>query len=349
MSKILPIIVVNYNGLDDTIKCVESIMRSTIEDFKIYLVDNKSEGSDSLILSEKFSNNPKIKLILNTQNLGFGKAHNKVVSDHIQNLSWDYVALINNDAEVHKDCLRNAIESADKENVDVLSMKMIDYQDHNLMDSAGHKVLTNGEILPVGKNADTRLHDQSSLNIGASGGACLYKRSCIEEIGFFDPHFFVGYEDAELGMRAFVTGYKCMYCPDAIVYHKGGQTIKKVFDNQYAIQTFKNIRYTNYKLLPWPILIVIAPLKLIRLLLIIITCLISLRWSTAVVLIKALVGFYINDLGKAMAARKALRKKTQILSTLKVLKSMNSTILHDLRNFYSIFVRKKPSAIDQYR
>jgi len=349
MSKILPIIVVNYNGLDDTIECIESIVSSCINDYIIYLVDNNSGGSDSQILTEKYSTHRNIKLILNQENLGFGKAHNKVVIDQFHKLSWDYVALINNDATVNKDCLKKAIEFADKEKVDVLSMKMLDYDNRDLMDSAGHKILTNGEILPIGKDADQGLYSEANMNIGASGGACLYSRSCIEQIGFFDPHFFVGYEDAEFGMRAFVSNYKCMYCPDAIVYHKGGQTIKNVFDSQYAVQTFKNIRYTNYKLLPWPILIIMAPFKFLRLLLIIIACTITLRWGTASVLTKAFLGFYATDFSKAMTARKALRKNNKVKGSLQVIKSMNSTILHDIGNFYSIFVKKKPSAIDQYR
>jgi GT2 family glycosyltransferase len=349
MQTELPIIIVNYNGLDDTKACIESIANADFTNYTIYLVDNNSDLTEQAQLKEIYQHNPKIHFIQNNTNIGFGAAHNEVIEKHIKDKSWNYVALINNDTIVERACFEKALECIYEHNIDVLSMKMLDYNQQSLMDSAGHRILSNGEILPVGHGEKQQDYISVMENIGSSGGACIYSRRCLEDIGFFDPYFFVGYEDAELGLRAFIAGYKCKYCPHAIVYHKGGQSIKKIFNTDYAIKTFKNIRYTNYKLLPWSLLLLFAPLRLLRLVLILVVSLLSLKWPVAKVAFTSFVEFYFSDFTKALKTRKTFYSKRSTISTLRILKTMNSTLIHDIENFYSIFVKKKSTAIDDYR
>ena len=186
MSETLPIIVVNWNGLSDTIECIDSILSSDYQYINIYLVDNNSSNDEGIHLNKKYGDHPKVKVILNDTNLGFGVAHNDVISNHILGIQFNYICLINNDSIVKSDCFTTAVDFAKREKVDVLSMKLIDYFDHNKMDNAGHKLLTNGEILPIGSQSSTDLYYKEFLHIGASGGACLYSKSCIDSIGLFD-------------------------------------------------------------------------------------------------------------------------------------------------------------------
>ncbi len=349
MSEILPIIVVNWNGLSDTVECIDSLLESDYKDISIFLVDNDSSDGEGVTLQSKYKNHPKVTVILNKTNLGFGGAHNQVLDNYLQDISYNYLCLINNDAIVTKNSLSKAVDFAVIENVDVLSMKMVDYTHRHKMDNAGHRLLTNGEILPIGSQQNVDAYNEKHSNVGASGGACLISKKCIEHIGLYDPFFFVGYEDAEYGLRARLTYHNCMYCPDAIVYHKGGQSIKKVFDTQYSIQTFRNIRYTNYKLLPWPVLIATAPYGLIRTCMIILIGFIIFRWSLSLVMIKSCLEFYIHDFSTSLKSRRALRKNRRLMGSLSVLRLMNSAVLNDIAKFYSIFVRKTPTAIEKYR
>jgi GT2 family glycosyltransferase len=349
MNEILPIIILNWNGITDTEECIDSILNSTYKDFKIFLVDNNSARQEGAKLLAKYDQHSQIQVILNEENLGFGAAHNNVIEHYLNDLTYGYICLINNDATVKNDCLRVAIDYAHRTQTDVLSMKMINYYNNELMDNAGHKVLTNGEILPIGSQKKANQYNNSFDNVGASGGACLYSKACIERIGLYDSYFFLGYEDAEYGLRARLAGLKCSYCPRAVVFHKGGQSIKTVFNQQYAVHTYKNISYTNYKLLPWSVLILMLPLRVFRKLAIIMVSLLLMRWSIAQVMITSTVQFYLQDLGLALKARKELRNRLSIMGLLDILSLMSSTIVNDITKFYSIFVKNKPTAIDKYR
>ena len=77
--------------------------------------------------------------------------------------------------------------------------------------------------------------------------------------------------------------------------------------------------------------------------------LLSLKWTVAKVAFTSFVEFYFSDFTKALEARKTFCSKRSTVSTLRILKTMNSTLIHDIENFYSIFVKKKSSAIDDYR
>jgi GT2 family glycosyltransferase len=349
MSKTLPIIVINWNGLSDTIECIESILNSDYQDIKIFIVDNNSDNDEGELLKEKYKENHLIEVVLQETNIGFGAAHNDIINNHLKSLSYEYICLINNDAIIERDCLNSALKFADKESVDILSMKMIDYSNRQIMDSAGHNIISTGEILPIGSRSHIDEYNHTFSNIGASGGACVYSKKCLDKIGVFDPFFFVGYEDAEYGLRAKLTRHNCMFCPDAIVYHKGGQSIKKIFSSEYSVQTFRHIRYTNYKLLPWPILILTLPFKLIRLSMIMLVSILLIRWSLTSVVVKSLIQFYIKDFLLSLNARKAFRKDRNMMNTIETMRLMKSTILNDIAKFYSIFVRKAPTAAEKYR
>jgi len=76
---------------------------------------------------------------------------------------------------------------------------------------------------------------------------------------------------------------------------------------------------------------------------------ISLKWTVTKVSFTSFVEFYFSDFTKALEARKAFYCNRSTISTLRILKTMNSTLIHDIENFYSIFVKKKSTAIDDYR
>jgi len=348
MNQLIPIIIVNWNGSLDTIECVESVFKSSHQNIFIYLVDNNSETKDKEALTKRYNDHPKLKLVLNKTNLGFAKAHNQIWNQEIVNLDFDYVCLINNDTNIDKDCLSNALKCGQEENADMVAFKMINYNDVNTLDSAGHMMLTNGEIIPVGHNQPIKNFNTKSLNFGPSGGACFYKKETLKRIGFFDSYFDTGYEDAELGFRNAMLGGKNIFCPEARIYHKGGQSIKKVFNKQYAIKTIKNILYTKVKLIPTPLLILYFPINTIRNILLILFSFVLFKWRYISIIVIAYFEFFTKDFGLALKARKVIKSQF-VKGAFQLWKEQTSFVKFDIGRINSIFIKREPSAIDKYR
>ena len=349
MRKKLPIVIVNWNGTNDTIECIKSILCSDTSLFHIYLIDNASEQKQITLLEEEFGNNSEITIIKNPRNIGFTKAHNEVWINQIRGLGTDYIALINNDTVIEQNAISEARNCAHKNKADMVSFKMIQFEERKKIDTIGHKMLTSGEIIPIGYNSPCNEHNESFEHIGPSAGACLYKVSCLEKIGFFDDFFDTGYEDAEFGFRAFITGHKLIFCPNAVIYHKGGQSIKKIYNINYSIKILRNIRYTVYKLYPYPLLILHGLFDLTRSVLIIIISLIFFKWKYIKIVFLSLKYFFTEDLKKAVAARKQFKKDNKTIGSFDIWTSQQPTLTYDLYRAYSFFIKRESSAMDSYR
>ena len=234
----IPIIILNWNGIEDTIACIDSVMQQTYASFEIYLVDNGSESEEVARLKSLYGNMDKIHLICNPTNLGFAQGNNEVMTSILKgNEVPKYIALLNNDTEVEPTWLEELIATANSQNASMVSSKLVNFFDRSVMDNAGHLMMNTGEIIPVGSNEPVENHCKIKENIGACGGAALYATDMLENIGLFDDFFKTGYEDAELGLRAHLLGYKTVYAPKAIVYHKVSQSIKKIFDYDFVLKS----------------------------------------------------------------------------------------------------------------
>jgi len=247
----IPIIILNWNGLNDTIECITSLLAMDKAPVEIILVDNGSTPEEREGIVNLYKGNPNINLVLNMENKGFTRGNSDIVNDimsrpHIP----EFVALLNNDTVVSPDWINQLLQTASDHNADIVSSKMINYYDRRRIDNLGHFMLNTGEILPLGHREEPINYQDTIDNMGACGGAALYRTSMIEEIGFFDLYFDTGYEDAELGLRAKLLGYKSILSPKAIVYHKVSRSINKIRDDQYLQHIQKNIFYTYIKLMP---------------------------------------------------------------------------------------------------
>lgn len=250
-SDCTPIIILNWNGLNDTIECMDSLLSVKNENFHIILVDNGSGNNEGKILKDKYGNQDNVSVILNKLNKGFTRGNNDIVEELLKTaFPPKYVILLNNDTVISPPWFEELVSTAEELDADIITSKMINYYDRRKIDNLGHQMLNTGEILPIAHNLDKNNFQQRFENLGACGGAALYRTSMIREIGFFDSHFNTGYEDAEFGLRAKLLGYKCVYEPKAVVYHKVSRSINKIKDDQYLQDIQLNIFYTYVKLMP---------------------------------------------------------------------------------------------------
>jgi GT2 family glycosyltransferase len=341
----IPVIILNWNGINDTIECVDSVLKQSFQDLIIYLVDNGSGNNEYEQLVQKYQNNKRIEFIKNEINRGFTLAHNQLF-ELAKQLSPEYVALINNDAIADKNWLQNAFNCAKEQNAQIVACKMINYYDRKRIDSAGLFLLSSGEILPSNHNNFLNSSFKPVNILAASGGACLYRFEMLNEIGFFDTYFSTGYEDAELGLRAYLAGNKIVYSPDSIVFHKISQSVSKIIDQKRIQKIQEDINYTYFKLMPLGLIIFNSIFNIPRIVIILFIHLFTFRIKFIKCQLLASLRT-IHDCKLILTERLKFRKLKR-LTTLDILKIQQFSLVYDLKRFYNYFIIGKKNQFEKY-
>jgi GT2 family glycosyltransferase len=240
MKKIF-VVIPNWNGKEELKTCLDSLLAQT-QSAEILVVENGSTDGSLEYIRENFNN---VQLVINKTNLGFAGGVNSGIRKAIDS-GAEYIALFNNDAIADKDWLKHLLKTLDQNpEVGIATCKLLS-ADKKQIDSTGDQYSIWGMPYPRGRGEVTsNKYDSDTRIFGASGGASLYRAKIFEEIGLFDEDFFAYFEDVDLSFRAQLAGWKVLYVPEAIVYHKIGATSSKI-KGFTTYQTFK-----NYPLLFW--------------------------------------------------------------------------------------------------
>ena len=251
MTSIL-IVVLNWNGIDDTEKCVDSLLRQTYTNYKILVVDNGSKD-DSLprldVLAQKHPE--KVTLLKNKKNYGFAGGVNTGIRYAVKN-NFDAVALFNNDATADSAWLENLEKQLTGDTAVVTGLLL--HADGKTIDSTGDFYSSWGIGFPRNRDTATDSAPESGTVFSASGGASLYKTSLFKEIGLFDETFFAYYEDTDISFRTQLAGHTVYYTKDAVAYHNQGATSSKI-PGFTVYQTFKNLPLLFWKNVPTKLLL----------------------------------------------------------------------------------------------
>ena len=217
------IVIVNFNGGELLLQCVESIKKQTFKDYEIIIVDNNS--SDKSINS--IDQDDSIRMIINSTNAGFAKAQNQ----GIDLSQGEYVMTMNFDLQLDPEFLSQAVKVLDSNNnVGTISGKMLRMENDgtkaDVIDNTG--LLLSRKKIPILRGQGEM--DQGQYKImdyvfGAMGAAAVHKKQMLENIKFknqyFDEKYFMWYEDVDLDWRSRIYGWDCMYIPEAVCYHIG--------------------------------------------------------------------------------------------------------------------------------
>jgi GT2 family glycosyltransferase len=240
---LVTVIIVNWNGRQMLAGCLEALYRQTFRSFDITVVDNGSEDDSVAFVSSTY---PKVNLVSLKDNIGFACANNMA----IQNSRSTYVALINNDAYAKPAWLEELVDALEKKpEAGMAASKMLYADNPEIIDRVGDGYSLAGAGILRGRGKDKTDYSRPEWIFGACAGAALYRRDMLEKVGLFDENFFLLYEDVDLSFRAQLAGYKCIFVPNAIVYHHASQTIRR--DSETSIYFgHRNLEWTYIHNMP---------------------------------------------------------------------------------------------------
>jgi GT2 family glycosyltransferase len=260
VSPRVAIIILNWNGLPDTVNCLESLRKTTYPSYQIVVVDNASQGNDAARLRSRFGD--YIHLIENEDNYGFAEGNNIGIRYAITTLNAEYIALLNNDTTVDPAWLTELIKPflADVSGTLAVTSSLI--RDFSCPDRIQYGGDANLNIFGQCR-ASRRIEEDTTVRTLA-GAACVISKSAIEKLGtFFCPDYFAYYEDIDSSWRLDTLGYKQYYVPTSVVFHKGGSSLRDdLMRKRIAVLSTRNKYLTFYRNLALGKLIAILPLLL---------------------------------------------------------------------------------------
>jgi GT2 family glycosyltransferase len=253
---LISLIIVNYNGKHHLEECLPTIFAQTYPNFEVILVDNGSADGSNEFIEAQYS---QIKLVKLSENTGFCKGNNIGLTY----AKGKFITLLNNDTVTDQNWLKEIIKPMLRdEQVGLCASLMINYYNCDVVDTAGDGYDICGVGYKIGEGEPVENHQQKKEVFGACAGAALYRKSMIEKIGFFDEMFFAYGEDIDLSFRAKLAGYKCIYVPKAIVFHKVNQTMGTKSDF-LVFHTRRNIEYTYFNNMPFLLLLLLLPFHIL--------------------------------------------------------------------------------------
>jgi GT2 family glycosyltransferase len=141
----------------------------------------------------------------------------------------EFIALLNNDAEAGPGWLTALLHACTSApDVGMAASKVLVWEDPRIIDKAGHLIFPDGQNRGRGSGMpDLGQFDNEEEVLWPDGCAAMYRKEMLDQIGGFDEDFFAYGDDAELGLRARIAGWRCNYTPLAVVRHHRGATLGK--------------------------------------------------------------------------------------------------------------------------
>lgn len=241
--------VVTHNRKELLAHCLHSIHNQVDAVYEVILVDNASSDGTVEFVRQAY---PKINLISMKFNSGFCEGNNA----GIRAATTPIVALLNNDAVAEPTFLRQLSAAfEDHPNAGMFACKILQYENRNLIDKAGHLIYWDGQNRGRGTGEeDHGQYDSPEEVLWPDGCAAAYRRDAVLAVGGFDEDFFAYADDADLGFRLRLAGHKAFYVPSAVVYHHRGSTLGKTNPKRLHLIE-RNRILLAFKNLPLPLLL----------------------------------------------------------------------------------------------
>lgn len=208
------VIIPNWNGLRYLRPCLDSLARQTYRDAEVIVVDNASRDESVAVTRRDY---PWVRVLALAENRGYAGGCNAGMAE----AQGEILVLLNNDTEAEPGWLEALVAALDAHpEVGLAASRIMLYDRRDTLHSAG-------DLYRLDGTADSRgvwqpygpPYDEPAYVFGACGGAMAVRRCVIEQVGPFDESLFMYCEDIDLNWRAQRAGWRCVYVPEAVVYH----------------------------------------------------------------------------------------------------------------------------------
>ena len=200
----IAVVVLNWNGLEDTTACLESLRACPYPAMNVVLVDNGSVDNSVAVLGPAF---PEVTLIATGDNLGWAGGNNVGIRHALQQ-GADQVLLLNNDTVVAPDCI-DLLAAASTRAAPGLMHPAIYYFDEPGV----------AQFDPL-EGVVGQARDRICAVNHAYGAALMLHRQVVEKVGLLDERFFLQLEETDYFHRAVAAGFPVWAYPPARVLHK---------------------------------------------------------------------------------------------------------------------------------
>ena len=249
---LVSVIILNYNGREHLERCLSSLqdLEFPKKQLEIIVVDNGSTDDSVRFIKSRFKG---IHLIVSKVNLGFSKGANLGAS----RARGEYLAFLNNDMRVDRKWLKLLVEAAGTgKGVACVGSTILNWNGTqvDVKGRSGDAFCLAYSPSQVSGAPEPAANGYSNAFF-VSGGAALVQRRVFQELGGFDPDFFLYQEDVDLGWRLWLRGYECVLASEAVVYHRGGASssklppeyIHELSQKHTLFSVFKNLETSNLK------------------------------------------------------------------------------------------------------
>jgi GT2 family glycosyltransferase len=219
---LVSVIIVNWNGLRFLDDCLSSIESQTWKKLEVIIVDNGSTDGSAERIRVWTERIPNARAIMLPRNAGFCEANNIAFAE----ARGEWIALLNNDAVAEPAWIEELVRHTDREHrIGMIGSKILFAEPREVIDKAGHLIYWDGQNCGRGTGEkDIGQYDREEDILWPDGCAALFHRDVFEETAGFDASFFAFGDDADLGMRARLLGWKARYVPAAVVHHRHSAT-----------------------------------------------------------------------------------------------------------------------------
>lgn len=254
-SPFLSIVIPNYNGENYLETCFTSILKSSVTNYEIIIIDDYSNDS-SLKIINKFQKDSRIKLLKNKINLGVPASRNVA----IPHCKGEIVIFLDNDTEVKEDSIEKLIKPLiNNKDIGAAQALLLDFENRDLIQMAG------GHLIPQAiwlmgfyerkkyKGVKSKL---GTNNIIAISAALAVKKEVLQKIGGYDAMLRHYTDDLDFAWRVWIAGYRVVLAHESIIYHYTKSVAKRanVGANNFVIyfhlakNSFRSI-IKNYELI----------------------------------------------------------------------------------------------------
>lgn len=232
------VVVLNWNRTEDTLACLDSLLKQQAIKSEIVLVDNGSTDSSVKTLREQF---PSVKIIETGANLGYAGGNNIGIQYALDQGS-EYTLILNNDTVLATDSLSRLVADLSLyPDVAAAGPKSLYFEDREKIYFAGGRIGHDGSVVHIGSGShDGATYNQPCDTEWLTGCAILFRNDALRKVGLFDPDYYLLYEDVDWCLRARKAGYRLRFVPGAKLWHNVSLSFGRTWSPIYMYYYTRN-------------------------------------------------------------------------------------------------------------